>query len=214
MCRLQCCRPRVPARTPPHPNARPGPSPSLTWRRAALLHVEEALLEGHVQGADGPLLLAVLLQVVDGAPVADAVRRRARVVVVVVVAVDAAQTLQVPHDVHRVLVEQRVLGQVLDLRDDNKLSQRQSRQTSSIRVSRTHLLVPAKRELGRGQDVRQRAEAMEQHGRKLDDQDEREEEHEHQTDGLQLEVLLGDEHLRQGRRVKGGGGGAAGGGVG
>lgn len=90
------------------------PVESRTWRRTALLHVEEALLEGHVQGADGALLLAVLLQVVDGAPVTDAVRRGARVVVVV--AVDAAQPLQVADDVHGVLVQQRVLGQVLHLR--------------------------------------------------------------------------------------------------
>lgn len=61
----------------------------------------------------------------------------------------------------------------------------------------THLLVPAEGQLGGGQDVGQCSEAMEQHGRKLDHQNEREEEHEHQTDGFQLEVLLRDQHLRE-----------------
>lgn len=36
---------------------------------------------------------------------------------------------------------------------------------------------------------------MEQHGRELDDQDKGEEEDKHQTDGLQLQVLLTDMHL-------------------
>ena len=41
----------------------------------------------------------------------------------------------------------------------------------------------------------QRAEAMEQHGRELDNQDEREEEHKHETDRLQLEVFFRDVDL-------------------
>lgn len=44
--------------------------------------------------------------------------------------------------------------------------------------------------------MRDGPEAMEQHGHELDDQDEGKEEHEHQTDGLQLQVLLTDEDLR------------------
>ena len=36
---------------------------------------------------------------------------------------------------------------------------------------------------------------MEQHGRELDDQNQGEEEHKHQSDGLQLEVLFRDVHL-------------------
>lgn len=39
------------------------------------------------------------------------------------------------------------------------------------------------------------AEAMEQHSHKLNDQDEGKEEHKHQTNGLQLQVLLADEDL-------------------
>jgi len=36
---------------------------------------------------------------------------------------------------------------------------------------------------------------MEQHGRELDYQNKSKEEYEHQSDGLQLKVLLGDVHL-------------------
>lgn len=43
--------------------------------------------------------------------------------------------------------------------------------------------------------MRQGSEAMEQHGRELDDQNQREEEHKHQTDRFQLEVLFRDVHL-------------------
>lgn len=57
------------------------------------------------------------------------------------------------------------------------------------------LLIEAEVQFRRGQDVRQGSEAMEQHGRELDDQDEGEEEHKHQTDGLQLQIFLTDVHL-------------------
>lgn len=43
----------------------------------------------------------------------------------------------------------------------------------------------------------QRAEPMAHHGRELDHQDEREEEHKHETDRLQLQVLFGDVDLRR-----------------
>lgn len=39
------------------------------------------------------------------------------------------------------------------------------------------------------------AKAMEQHSHKLDNEDEGKEEHKHETDGLQLQVLLADEDL-------------------
>lgn len=41
----------------------------------------------------------------------------------------------------------------------------------------------------------QSSKSMEQHGHKLDDQDQREEEHKHQSNGLQLQVLFADVHL-------------------
>ena len=50
-------------------------------------------------------------------------------------------------------------------------------------------------ELARRHDVGERAEAVEQHGEELDHQDQREEEHKHQTDRLHLKVLLVDENL-------------------
>lgn len=43
--------------------------------------------------------------------------------------------------------------------------------------------------------MRQCSEAMEQHGHKLDDQNEGEKEHKHETDGLQLQILLADVDL-------------------
>lgn len=43
--------------------------------------------------------------------------------------------------------------------------------------------------------MRQRAEPMEQHGRELYHDDEREEEHKHQTDGFQMQELLADDDL-------------------
>lgn len=43
--------------------------------------------------------------------------------------------------------------------------------------------------------MRDGAEAMEQHGHELDNQNEGEEEHEHQTDRFQLQVFLRDGHL-------------------
>ena len=58
-----------------------------------------------------------------------------------------------------------------------------------------HLVVAAGVELARRHDVRQGAEAVEQHGEELDDQDECEEEHENETDRLHLKVLLVDENL-------------------
>lgn len=39
------------------------------------------------------------------------------------------------------------------------------------------------------------SEAMEQHGRELNDQNQGKEEHEDETNGLQLQVLLGDVDL-------------------
>lgn len=56
-------------------------------------------------------------------------------------------------------------------------------------------LLAAAGELCGGKDVGDGAEAMEQHGHELDDQDEGKEEHKHQTDRLQLQVLLADEDL-------------------
>lgn len=41
----------------------------------------------------------------------------------------------------------------------------------------------------------QGAETMEQHGNELDDQNQTEEEHKHQTDGLELQVLFANQHL-------------------
>jgi hypothetical protein len=49
-----------------------------------------------------------------------------------------------------------------------------------------YLLVAVPVELGGSQDVRNGSKAMEQHGHELDDQDQSKEEHEHQTNGLQL----------------------------
>lgn len=57
------------------------------------------------------------------------------------------------------------------------------------------LLVEAQIEVGGGEDMRKRAEAMEQHGRELDDQDKGEEEHKHQTDRFQLQELFADMDL-------------------
>lgn len=51
----------------------------------------------------------------------------------------------------------------------------------------------------RRQNVRNRSETMEHHGGELNDQDQREEEHKHQTDGLQLQVLFADVDLRASR---------------
>ena len=65
----------------------------------------------------------------------------------------------------------------------------------SLQTRAAYLVAAAGIELARRHDVRQGAEAMEQHGEELDHQDEREEEHEHQTDGLHLQVLLVDENL-------------------
>ena len=51
------------------------------------------------------------------------------------------------------------------------------------------------REFGGGEDMRDGSETMEQHRYELDDQNEGEEEHEHKTDGLELQVLLGNVDL-------------------
>ncbi len=61
-------------------------------------------------------------------------------------------------------------------------------------IEDANLLVAAG-QLGRGQDVAERPETVEQHGSELDDQDEGEEEDEDETDRLQLEVLLGNDRL-------------------
>lgn len=59
----------------------------------------------------------------------------------------------------------------------------------------TYLFGAAQVELGRSEYVGQRAEPMEQHGGELYYYDEREEEHEHQTNGLQMQVLFADYDL-------------------
>lgn len=64
-----------------------------------------------------------------------------------------------------------------------------------------YLLVAAGK-LSGGQDVRDGAEAMEQHGSELNDQDEGKEEHKHKTDGFQLQMLLADEDLEEIRAHK------------
>lgn len=66
---------------------------------------------------------------------------------------------------------------------------------SPLPLSRPTYLLVAASELRRGQDMRDGAEAMEQHGHELDNQNEGEEEHEHQTDRFQLQVFLRDGHL-------------------
>lgn len=43
--------------------------------------------------------------------------------------------------------------------------------------------------------MRDGSEAMEQHGSELNDQDESEEEHKHETNGFKLQMLLADEDL-------------------
>lgn len=57
------------------------------------------------------------------------------------------------------------------------------------------LLVAHQIQLRRGENVRNRAEPMEHHCGELDDQDQGEEEHEHQTDRFQLQVFLADVNL-------------------
>lgn len=47
--------------------------------------------------------------------------------------------------------------------------------------------------------MRYGAESMEHHGRELDDQDQCEEEHKHQTYRLQLQILFADVNLRNSR---------------
>lgn len=61
--------------------------------------------------------------------------------------------------------------------------------------STTYLLVATQIKLRRGQNVRDGAKSVEQHGGKLNDQDQGEEEHKHQTDGFQLQIFLGDDNL-------------------
>lgn len=59
----------------------------------------------------------------------------------------------------------------------------------------SYLLVAEEVDFGGRQNVRDGAESVEQHGHELDDQNQREEEHEHQTDRFQLQVFLRDVHL-------------------
>lgn len=56
-------------------------------------------------------------------------------------------------------------------------------------------LVAAKVQFGRRQNMGNRSEPMEHHGAELNDQNQRKEEHEHQSDRFQLQVLLGNVHL-------------------
>lgn len=77
--------------------------------------------------------------------------------IIVVVAVDTLQALQVLYYFHRMLIDKGVLGQLLRLLAEEV-------------------------KIGGRQYVRKRSKAMEQHGRELYDQNQREEEHKHQTD--------------------------------
>lgn len=78
---------------------------------------EEPLLEGHVQGADGLFLLPVSLQVVNGLAAPQLAALHA---VAVVVAVDALESLQLPHDVHGVPLDEGVLCGVLGLKQTDR----------------------------------------------------------------------------------------------
>lgn len=64
----------------------------------------------------------------------------------------------------------------------------------------THLFAAI--QAGAGQNMRQRAETMEQHRGELYDQYQREEEDENETDRLELQILLRDVHLQDHWRVE------------
>ena len=91
--------------------------------------------------------------------------------VAVVIAVDAAKLLHLLHDLDGVLFYQVVVGQEL-------------------------LLLRAAVQLRRGQDMGDGAHAMEQHGDELDEDDGEKEEHKHDTDRLQMQVLFRDQDLK------------------
>lgn len=74
---------------------------------------EEPLLEGHIQGADGLFLLPVSLQVVNGLAAPQLAALHA---VAVVVAINALESLQLPHDIHGVPLDEGVLRGVLGLK--------------------------------------------------------------------------------------------------
>lgn len=63
------------------------------------------------------------------------------------------------------------------------------------------LLVEAQIEVSRGQDMGQSSKPMEQHGCELDDQNQGEEEHKHQSNRFQLQILFADMNLNS-RKTK------------
>lgn len=64
-----------------------------------------------------------------------------------------------------------------------------------VQNNKSNLFRASKVEICWCQNVSQGTETMEQHGRKLDHQNQREEEHKYQTNRFQLKVLLADVHL-------------------
>jgi len=75
----------------------------LTWGSSTLFHIEEALLEGDVQRSNRPFLLSILLEIVDGAPMAHSVGTRTRIIIVV--SVYSSQTLQVTDYLYSMLIQ-------------------------------------------------------------------------------------------------------------
>lgn len=98
-------------------------------------------------------------------------------------------------DDDRLFVQKTVVGQIISLSAKRHNTVSNSGNKTFPYAVKTHLFVAVQVQVGRGEYVRQRPESMEQHGRELYHYDEREEEHKHQTDGLQVQVLFGDYDL-------------------
>uniref|UniRef100_A0A2M4D7A2 Putative secreted protein n=1 Tax=Anopheles darlingi TaxID=43151 RepID=A0A2M4D7A2_ANODA len=81
------------------------------------------------------------------------------------------RALKTPSDLNRILTQLRI-------------------QRHIFRLLRT---VPV--EFGRGENLRDRTEAMHQHGHELDHQNDTEEQHKHQTDRFQFQVLPAHHNL-------------------
>lgn len=134
---------------------------------AALVESKETLLEGHVQGANGLLLVPLLLQHVDCLPVGQPIARGG---FAVVLSVNAAQLLHLFDDLDGVFLYERFVGK--------------------------DVLLPGEAvEVRRREDMRESSETMEQHGNELDHDDQEEKEDEHDSDGLQVQILLRDDDL-------------------
>lgn len=171
-------------------------SPRQNRRSSVVLVVlccelQESFLKGHVKCSDLPARLSSFFKILDGSTSSDAVRATSRIIIVI--SIDALQPLEIFHYLYRMLKNKFQIN----FKNLKKKISFSHLINQSVLGKLFWLLAASQVEFSRCQNMRNRSETMKQHRSKLDDQNQREEEHKHQTDWLELEIFFCDVNLRK-----------------